>query len=185
MDGFCLTIILIRIDRLKEARGVIGVEPFDPDALENMVAVLSPYRRRHSRTAKIGLYLCAASLLNKTPLPHDSVLVNHLLNDFTREFNSPPLWVHTYTDPLICPMLPLDDALLLSTRLAITNPAGVRSATSVVDDGYSLVTRYLADSFTRYWFYLLSLGGIPKQLKEIELACKDLFGELEDDPKLQ
>jgi len=46
-------------------------------------------------------------------------------------------------------------------------------------------TNSLADSFTRYWFYLLSLGGIPKQLKEIELACKDLFGELEDDPKLQ
>lgn len=47
------------------------------------------------------------------------------------------------------------------------------------------VTKYVADSFTRYWFYLLSLGGIPTQLKEIELACKDLFGELEDDPKLQ
>ena len=49
----------------------------------------------------------------------------------------------------------------------------------------ALVLRVLADSFTRYWFYLLSLGGIPSQLKEIELACKDLFGELEDDPKLQ
>jgi hypothetical protein len=48
-----------------------------------------------------------------------------------------------------------------------------------------ICTKGLADSFTRYWFYLLSLGGIPKQLKEIELACKDLFGELEDDPKLQ
>lgn len=46
-------------------------------------------------------------------------------------------------------------------------------------------TKSLADSFTRYWFYLLSLSGIPSQLKEIELACKDLFGELEDDPKLQ
>ena len=45
--------------------------------------------------------------------------------------------------------------------------------------------RPLADSFARYWFYLLSLGGMPSQLKEIELACKDLFGELEDDPKLQ
>jgi len=86
---------IIRIDRLKEARGAIGVEPFDPYVLENMVAVLSPYRRRHSRTAKTGLYLCAASLLNKTPLPHDSVLVNHLLNDFTRESNLP----FGYTDP--------------------------------------------------------------------------------------
>ena len=46
-------------------------------------------------------------------------------------------------------------------------------------------TKDLADSFTRYWFYLLSVGGIPTQLKEIELACKDLFGELEDDPKLR
>jgi len=80
---------MTHIDRLKEARGAIGVEPFDPYILENMVAVLSPYRRRHSRTAKTGLYLCAASLLNKTPLPHDSVLVNHLLNDFTRESNLP------------------------------------------------------------------------------------------------
>jgi hypothetical protein len=80
---------IIRIDRLKEARGAIGVEPFDPFILENMVAVLSPYRRRHSRTAKTGLYLCAASLLNKTPLPHDSVLTNHLLNDFSRKPNLP------------------------------------------------------------------------------------------------
>jgi hypothetical protein len=48
-----------------------------------------------------------------------------------------------------------------------------------------LVTEALADSFTRYWFYLLSMGGIPTQLKEIELACKELFGELEDDPKIR
>ena len=127
---------IIRIDRLKEARGAIGVEPFDPYVLENMVAVLSPYRRRHSRTAKTGLYLCAASLLNKTPLPHDSVLVNHLLNDFTRESNSSPPPRFRCTRILICLMPPLDDALLLSTRLAITNPAGVRSGTFAVDNGY-------------------------------------------------
>jgi len=48
-----------------------------------------------------------------------------------------------------------------------------------------LATKELLDSFTRYWFYILSLGGIPTQLKEIELACKELFGELEDDPKLR
>lgn len=47
------------------------------------------------------------------------------------------------------------------------------------------MTKDLADSFTRYWFYILSIGGIPTQLKQIELACKDLFGELEDDPKLR
>lgn len=47
------------------------------------------------------------------------------------------------------------------------------------------ISKALADSFTRYWFYLLSVSGIPTQLKEIELACKDLFGELEDDPKLR
>ena len=180
---FCLTIIIIRIDRLKEARGAIGGGPFDPYVLEDMVAVLSPYRRGHSCTAKTGLYLCAASLLNKTPLPHDSVLVNHLLNDFTRESISAPLWVHT--DPLICPVLPLEDALLLSTRLVITNPAGVRSGTSVFYDSYSLVTK----RFGRLIHSLLVLpsisGSILKQLKEIEPACKDLFGELEDDPKLQ
>ena len=82
-------------------------------------------------------------------------------------------------------MLPLDDALLLSTRLAITNSAGVRSGTSVIYDGYSLVTK----RFGRLNHSLLVLpsisGGILKQLKEIEPACKDLFGELEDDPKPQ
>ena len=88
--GFALPSLSFVQTALKEARGAIGVEPFDPYVLENMVAILSPYRRRHSRTAKTGLYLCAASLLNKTPLPHNSVLVNHLLNDFTCESNSPP-----------------------------------------------------------------------------------------------
>jgi hypothetical protein len=91
----------IHIDRLKEARGAIGIEPFDPFILENMVAVLSPYRRRHMRVAKTGLYLCAASLLNKTPLPHDSVLINHLLNDTTRKSDHPvgykDLNVQSYT----------------------------------------------------------------------------------------
>ena len=63
----------------------------------------------------------------------------------------------------------------------------IQKASGAVRSPFTRVisTKSLADSFARYWFYLLSLGGIPSQLKEIELACKDLFGELEDDPKLQ
>ena len=84
------------LDRLREGRAAIGVEPFDPFILENMVAVLSPYRRRASRITKVSLYLCAMSLMSKSPLPHDSDFSQVLLNQF----------VH--------------DALLLSSRLTRT-----------------------------------------------------------------
>ena len=86
----------IILDRLREGRAAIGAEAFDPYILENLVAVLSPYRRRATRINKTGLYLCAMSLMSKTPLPHDSVLTQHLLNHF----------VH--------------DALLISSRLTRT-----------------------------------------------------------------
>lgn len=86
----------IILDRLREGRAAIGDKPFDPFILENMVSVLSPYRRRATRINKTGFYLCAASLMSKSPLPHDSVLAQHVLNHF----------VH--------------DALLLSARLTRT-----------------------------------------------------------------
>jgi hypothetical protein len=86
----------IILDRLREGRAAIGVESFDPFILENMVAVLSPYRRRASRITKVSLYLCAMSLMSKSPLPHDSDISQVLLNQF----------VH--------------DALLLSSRLTRT-----------------------------------------------------------------
>ncbi|KAG8869598.1 hypothetical protein FRC20_001182 [Serendipita sp. 405] len=136
----------IILDRLREGRAAIGAEPFDPYILEKMVAVLSPYRRRATRINKTGLYLCAMSLMSKSPLPHDSVFTQHLLNHF----------VH--------------DALLISSRLA-KSEEGARAIRS--------------DSFTRYWFYLISVSGLFTQLKRIDTACKALFGELEDDPRIQ
>ncbi|KAG8830689.1 hypothetical protein FRC17_004437 [Serendipita sp. 399] len=136
----------IILDRLREARAAIGAEPFDPYILENMVAVLSPYRRRATRINKTGLYLCAMSLMSKSPLPHESIFTQHLLNHF----------VH--------------DALLISSKLA-RSKEGAKAIRS--------------DSFTRYWFYLISVSGIPTQLRSIDTACKSLFGELEDDPKIQ
>lgn len=152
----------IILDRLTEGRAAIGAEPFDPYILENLVSVLSPYRRRASRINKVGLYLCAMSLMSKSPLPHDSVLAQHLLNHF----------VH--------------DALLLSSRLTHTE----EGSRAIRSGEYSMILApdnhsYRVDSFTRYWFYLISVSGLQTQLKRIEAACKELFGELEDDPRIQ
>jgi hypothetical protein len=158
----------IMLDRLREGRAAIGNKPFDPYILENMVSVLSPYRRRATRINKTGFYLCAASLMSKSPLPHDSVLTQHVLNHF----------VH--------------DALLISTQLARTEEGA-----KAIQGGpyYFLVIQSFlrvgvlltafTESFRRYWFYLVSVSGLQTQLKRIETACKDLFGELEDDPRLQ
>lgn len=75
----------IILDRLREGRAAIGAEPCDPFILENMVSVLSPYRRRASRNTKIGLYLCAMSLMSKSPLPHDSDVSQAMLNHFIHD----------------------------------------------------------------------------------------------------
>ncbi|CCA70282.1 hypothetical protein PIIN_04221 [Serendipita indica DSM 11827] len=133
------------LDRLREGRTAISTEPFDPYIVEHMIAVLSPYRRRASRINKTWLYLCAMSLISKSPLPHDSVLVQPLLNQF----------VH--------------DALALSSQLSRTEQ-GSRAIQS--------------DSFTRYWFWIISVSGLPTQLKLIDSAIRELYGELEDDPRL-
>jgi hypothetical protein len=157
----------IILDRLREARGAIGAEPFDPHILENMVAILSPYRRRSTRVTKTGLYLCATSLMSKTPLPHDSIFTQQLLNHL----------VH--------------DALVLSSRLIRTDE-GAEAVKSGMSLGELDSLRFLIlcsiypylDSFTRYWFYIISVGGIQTQIKRIEVACKQLYGELEDDPRI-
>ncbi|KAF8600286.1 hypothetical protein BDV93DRAFT_476704 [Ceratobasidium sp. AG-I] len=135
----------IILDRYREARAAIGTEQFDEHIVEEFISVLSPYRRRFTRTIKTSFYLVASSLSNKFPLPHDIEGTVDMLPDF------------------------LHDALVLSTRIARTEAgaANVRSG-----------------EFSRYWYYLLSISTIGEQLKEMEMACKELFGELEDHPKV-
>ncbi|QRV92200.1 fusaric acid resistance-like protein [Ceratobasidium sp. AG-Ba] len=135
----------IILDRYREARAAIGTEPFDEFIIEEFISVLSPYRRRFTRTIKTSFYLVASSLANKFPLPHDIQGTVDMLPDF----------VH--------------DALVLSTRMARTE----MGAGSV-----------RGGEFSRYWYYLLSVSTIGEQLKEMEMACKELFGELEDHPKV-
>lgn len=64
----------------------------------------------------------------------------------------------------------IEDAVIISSRLASTEVG----ATAVKED-----------SFTRFWFYILCVGDMPRHLKEIEMVCKDMFGNLESDPKLK
>ncbi|KAF8305566.1 hypothetical protein DL93DRAFT_2089397 [Clavulina sp. PMI_390] len=61
------------------------------------------------------------------------------------------------------------DALVLSQEFAKT-PEGRES----IRNG----------EFTRFWFYLLSISSLNEQLEIIEDACRTLFGEIEDDPRL-
>jgi hypothetical protein len=74
----------------------LGREPFDPFILENMISLLSPYRREAHRASKISLYLSATSLLSKSPLPYDTINVARYLQDF------------------------IEDAVIISARLAAT-----------------------------------------------------------------
>ncbi|CAE6533569.1 unnamed protein product [Rhizoctonia solani] len=135
----------IILDRYREARAALGTTPFDEYIVEEFISVLSPYRRRFTRTIKTSFYLVASSLANKFPLPHDIQGVSDWQADF------------------------IHDALVLSTRMARTE-TGVNSVRS--------------DNFSRYWYYLLTVSTIGEQLKEMEMACKELFGELEDHPKV-
>jgi hypothetical protein len=64
--------------------------------LENVISVLSPYRREVHRASKISLFLSATSLLSKTPLPYDTIDVGRHLQDF------------------------IEDAVIVSARLAAT-----------------------------------------------------------------
>ncbi|ELU44412.1 hypothetical protein AG1IA_01553 [Rhizoctonia solani AG-1 IA] len=132
------------IDRYREARAAIGTTPFDEYIIEEFISVLSPYRRRFTRTIKTSFYLVASSLANKFPLPHDIQGVTDWQADF------------------------IHDALVLSTRMA-RSETGANSVKS--------------EEFSRYWYYLLTVSTIGEQLKEMEAACKELFGELEDHPR--
>lgn len=143
----------------------LGRGPFDSFILENMIRVLSPYRRQAQLTAKVSLYLSATSLLSKSPLPHDAITVDRHLQDF------------------------IEDAVIVSARMATAE----KGATAIKEGkhnsrelfvGGSLSSAFV-DSFTRFWFYILCVGDIPRHLKEIELVCKDMFGNLEDDPKMR
>ncbi|CUA67618.1 putative polyketide synthase 3 [Rhizoctonia solani] len=135
----------IILDRYREARAALGTTRFDEFIVEEFISVLSPYRRRFTRTIKTSFYLVASSLANKFPLPHDIQGVTDWQADF------------------------IHDALVLSTRMARTE-TGANSVRS--------------DDFSRYWYYLLTVSTIGEQLKEMEMACKELFGELEDHPKV-
>ncbi|CAE6476603.1 unnamed protein product [Rhizoctonia solani] len=135
----------IILDRYREARAAIGTTPFDEFIIDEFISVLSPYRRRFTRTIKTSFYLVASSLANKFPLPHDIQGVSDWQADF------------------------IHDALVLSTRMARTE-TGANSVRS--------------GEFSRYWYYLLTVSTIGEQLKEMEMACKELFGELEDHPKV-
>jgi len=127
-----------------------------------MVNVLSPYRREAHRTSKISLYLSATSMLSRSPLPYDTVDVGRHLQDF------------------------IEDAVIISARLAATEE-GARA----VKEGASLNSAIspellsITDSFTRFWFYILCVGDMPRHHREIELVCKEMFGRLEDDPKMK
>ncbi|KAF8749522.1 hypothetical protein RHS01_09997 [Rhizoctonia solani] len=133
--------------RYREARAAIGTTPFDEYIIEEFISVLSPYRRRFTRTIKTSFYLVASSLANKAcPNAH--------LSSFSRVTDWQADFIH--------------DALVLSTRMA-RSETGANSVKS--------------EEFSRYWYYLLTVSTIGEQLKEMEAACKELFGELEDHPR--
>ena len=90
------SLLTLNLDRFQEARLALGHEPFDPFILENMISVLSPYRREAHRASKLSLYLSATSLLSKSPLPYDTIDVARHLQDF------------------------IEDAVIISARLAAT-----------------------------------------------------------------
>ncbi|KZV97308.1 hypothetical protein EXIGLDRAFT_764598 [Exidia glandulosa HHB12029] len=60
------------LDRLKEARSVIGVDVVPDIITREFSARLYAYRRRNIRLAKASLYTCASSLASKAPLPSET-----------------------------------------------------------------------------------------------------------------
>ncbi|KAG8700245.1 hypothetical protein FRC09_006090 [Ceratobasidium sp. 395] len=155
----------IILDRYREARAALGTEPFDEFIIEEFISVLSPYRRRFTRTIKTSFYLVASSLANKVFSHVPRALIQPRTDCYWEQFPLP----HDIQGTV--DMLPdfVHDALILSTRMARTE-AGAGSVRS--------------GEFSRYWYYLLSVSTIGEQLKEMEMACKELFGELEDHPKV-
>ncbi|KZT61392.1 hypothetical protein CALCODRAFT_447337 [Calocera cornea HHB12733] len=75
----------ILLDRWSEARSAIGSEPFPDFVSREFIAVLSPYRRQANVHVKASLYLAAASMASKIPLPLEiprpGKLVSELVHD--------------------------------------------------------------------------------------------------------
>ncbi|KZV83005.1 hypothetical protein EXIGLDRAFT_843280 [Exidia glandulosa HHB12029] len=76
------------LDRLKEARSVIGVDVVPDIITREFSARLYAYRRRNIRLAKASLYTCAASLASKAPLPGETpakLLMTGNVGDFLHD----------------------------------------------------------------------------------------------------
>lgn len=147
---------------MSESRCAIGSIPFSEHLLKNLVYHLSPYRNRGTKSIKNHFCLTSSSLMSKTPLPHDMGLEN---------------WVENLTH----------DALIASRQFAST-PEGMQSIHNGEFTRYWLVYlrcfchRFIIVIFHR--FYLLTITSIAEQLQNVEDACRSLFGEIEDDPRL-
>ncbi|EJU01750.1 hypothetical protein DACRYDRAFT_116214 [Dacryopinax primogenitus] len=87
----------ILLDRWSEARSAIGTEPFPAFISREFISVLSPYRRQAYVHAKVSLYLAAASMASKMPLPLEVPKAGKLISEM------------------------MHDALLLSSRFAKTD----------------------------------------------------------------
>ena len=71
-------------DRLRNARYAIGDKGFSEHLLQCVTHELSPYRNQLSRLVKNHFCMASASLMSKTPLPHDTMMENwvcHLTHD--------------------------------------------------------------------------------------------------------
>ncbi|KZO91193.1 hypothetical protein CALVIDRAFT_542043 [Calocera viscosa TUFC12733] len=75
----------ILLDRWSEARSAIGSEPFPAFISREFISILSPYRRQANVHTKAALYLAAASMSSKIPLPLEipkpGKLVSELVHD--------------------------------------------------------------------------------------------------------
>jgi len=72
------------LDRLRNARYAIGDKGFSEHLIQSVTHELSPYRNQLSRLVKNHFCMASASLMSKTPLPHDTMMENwvcHLTHD--------------------------------------------------------------------------------------------------------
>jgi hypothetical protein len=72
VSAFYVLFAHFALDRQSEARAAIGTIPFSSEILKSFVAELSPYRTRITRIMRTRFCLSAASLMSKTPLPHET-----------------------------------------------------------------------------------------------------------------
>ena len=151
-------------DRMRECRTAIGTKPLPDVVTQNFSRVLAPYRRRNTQILQLGFFLIASSMTAKTPL----------LRETPAELESAGQVANV-----------MHDTLVLASRHART-AEGVKTIKS--------------GDFTRYFHYLVCMTSLSEHLKVsggdfsycschfsqssllqvMEDACKDLFGELED-----